>query len=96
MGSETILDQNRCIGCVVCTTKCKFDAIHHVKSFNAPELLLENLEQINTGVRKLRIEKIAVSLGTESKREVANRQCTKKLWVCRGTDTSAYPKLEKN
>ena len=24
----TVVDQNRCIGCGVCTTRCKFDAIH--------------------------------------------------------------------
>lgn len=31
----TIVDQNRCIGCGVCTTRCKFDAIHLVKKFDA-------------------------------------------------------------
>ncbi len=27
----TIVDQNRCIGCGICTTKCEFDAIHLVR-----------------------------------------------------------------
>lgn len=29
-----IVDKNRCIGCGVCTTKCKFDAIHLKKVYN--------------------------------------------------------------
>ena len=32
---ETYVDQNRCIGCGICTTRCKFDAIHLVR--NHPE-----------------------------------------------------------
>ena len=32
----TIVDQNRCIGCGVCTTRCKFDAIHLIRKFNEP------------------------------------------------------------
>ena len=31
----TVVDQNRCIGCGICTTRCKFDAIHLVR--NHPE-----------------------------------------------------------
>ena len=27
----TILDENRCIGCGLCTTRCEFDAIHLVR-----------------------------------------------------------------
>ena len=30
----TIVDQNRCFGCGICTTRCKFDAIHLIKKFN--------------------------------------------------------------
>jgi len=63
----TVIDQNRCIGCGVCTTKCKFDAIHLVKSFSAPELLFENLEQIKADGLKLRTEKIAIRLAKEGK-----------------------------
>ena len=32
----TQVDQNRCIGCGVCTTRCKFDAIHLIKKFDEP------------------------------------------------------------
>ena len=31
----TVVDQNKCIGCGICTTRCKFDAIHLVR--NHPE-----------------------------------------------------------
>ena len=33
----TVVDQNRCIGCGICTTRCKFDAIHLVR--NHPEFV---------------------------------------------------------
>ena len=29
-----VVDTNKCIGCGVCTTKCKFDAIHLKKAYN--------------------------------------------------------------
>ena len=32
----TIVDQNRCFGCGLCTTRCKFDAIHLIRKFNEP------------------------------------------------------------
>ena len=32
----TVVDQNRCIGCGICTTRCKFDAIHLIKKFDEP------------------------------------------------------------
>lgn len=25
---RTVVDQNKCIGCGICTTRCRFDAIH--------------------------------------------------------------------
>ena len=25
---KTVVDENRCIGCGLCTTRCQFDAIH--------------------------------------------------------------------
>jgi len=30
----TIVDKNKCIGCGVCTTRCKFDAIHLIRSYD--------------------------------------------------------------
>ena len=30
----TWVDQNKCIGCGICTTRCKFDAIHLIKKFD--------------------------------------------------------------
>ena len=32
----TVIDELRCIGCGVCTTRCKFDAIHLVRKYDAP------------------------------------------------------------
>ena len=32
----TIVDENRCVGCGLCTTRCKFDAIHLIKKFDEP------------------------------------------------------------
>ena len=30
----TVVDQGICIGCGLCTTRCKFDAIHLIRKFN--------------------------------------------------------------
>lgn len=62
----TIIDQNRCIGCGVCTSKCKFDAIHLVHSFDAPEYFFADLDKITEDGKKLRKEKIAARLAKES------------------------------
>lgn len=37
-----VLDEYKCVGCGICTTKCKFDAIHLVKvgEFNSPKVEL--------------------------------------------------------
>ena len=32
----TIVDQNKCLGCGICTTRCKFDAIHLIRKFDEP------------------------------------------------------------
>ena len=32
----TVVDQNKCLGCGICTTRCKFDAIHLIKKYNVP------------------------------------------------------------
>lgn len=45
----TYVDQNRCIGCGLCTTKCRFDAIHLVR--NHPEFA--NYYDADEGVRKM-------------------------------------------
>lgn len=37
------VDQNICIGCGLCTTRCKFDAIHLTRKFNAWGVPYENL-----------------------------------------------------
>ena len=63
----TVIDKNRCLGCGVCTTKCKFDAIHLVKAYEAPELLFSDLEQINADGRARRDRNIAIRLANEGK-----------------------------
>ncbi len=45
----TYVDQNRCIGCGLCTTKCRFDAIHLVR--NHPEFA--NYCDADEGPRKI-------------------------------------------
>ncbi len=39
----TIVDEYMCVGCGVCTTKCKFDAITLVRKFNEAGLVYEKL-----------------------------------------------------
>ncbi len=56
----TIVDENRCIGCGVCTTRCKFDAIHLVKKFDAPTRSVHNRKKYIENYRKERNDKIAI------------------------------------
>jgi len=37
------VDQNQCIGCGLCTTRCKFDAIHLIKKFDSTPAGYDNL-----------------------------------------------------
>ncbi len=34
----SVVDQNKCLGCGVCTTRCKFDAIHLIKRTNTESI----------------------------------------------------------
>lgn len=39
----TVVDQNICVGCGICTTKCKFDAIHLERRYDGHEVPYEKL-----------------------------------------------------
>lgn len=39
----TVVDQNACIGCGICTTKCNFDAIHLEKKYDGREVPYEEV-----------------------------------------------------
>lgn len=39
----TVVDQNVCVGCGICTTKCKFDAIHLERRYDGHEVPYEQL-----------------------------------------------------
>ena len=56
----TIVDQNKCLGCGVCTTRCKFDAIHLIKKFNEPIRSVRSRAPYLEKYREQRDEKIAV------------------------------------
>ncbi len=56
----TVVDQNRCLGCGVCTTRCKFDAIHLIKKFDAPTRTVHNRKKYIENYRETRNEKIAI------------------------------------
>ncbi|MBR0373335.1 MAG: FAD-dependent oxidoreductase [Mogibacterium sp.] len=57
----TIVDQNRCLGCGICTTRCKFDAIHLIRKFDVPIHSIRNREKFVENYRKERNAKIAVN-----------------------------------
>jgi translation initiation factor RLI1 len=62
---RTFVDETMCVGCGLCTTRCKFDAIHLVKKFDKygkpyekitanaiPHILKRNMKVIFTGQGK--------------------------------------------
>jgi len=54
----TIVDEDLCVGCGMCTTKCKFDAIKLVKKYDAENIDFSNLKPViirSMIKRKLRI-----------------------------------------
>ena len=56
----TVVDQNKCLGCGLCTTRCKFDAIHLIKQFDVPIHSIRTREKFIENYRKERKMKIAV------------------------------------
>ena len=63
----TIIDQNRCIGCGICTTKCKFDAIHLTKKFESKTVLFEELDKFNEEGKAMRAKNIAIRKSSTAK-----------------------------
>lgn len=56
----TVVDQNKCFGCGVCTTRCKFDAIHLIKKFDEPIHSIRFRSKFVENYRRQRDMKIAV------------------------------------
>ena len=53
-----VVDEDLCVGCGMCTTKCKFDAIKLVKKYDAENIDFSNLKPViirSLIKRKLRI-----------------------------------------
>lgn len=69
----TVVDQNKCFGCGVCTTRCKFDAIHLIKKFDEPIHSIRFREKFVENYRRQRDMKIAV----RKFREEENKQFTR-------------------
>ena len=62
----TIVDQNRCLGCGICTTRCKFDAIHLVKKFDVPIHSIRTRSKFVENYRKEREMKIEIKKVSKS------------------------------
>lgn len=56
----TILDFNKCIGCGVCTTKCKFDAIHLKKVYDIQSVEYNDRHEVFAEYAKERKRNIAI------------------------------------
>lgn len=50
----SVVDTNKCLGCGLCTTRCKFDAIHLRKEFHSPVMVPLG---VVTNVREKAVEK---------------------------------------
>jgi len=80
---RTFVDETMCVGCGLCTTRCKFDAIHLEKRFDVggrmyeqiapssvPHILARNLKIIFTGKGKAKaINKDEIAKQEDSKKE---------------------------
>ena len=56
----TVVDEYMCIGCGVCTTKCKFDAITLVKKYDETGVAFEKMPSVIVPYKKARQERIAI------------------------------------
>ena len=56
----TVVDEYMCVGCGICTTKCKFDAIHLERRYNAPGEIFEKKALNIAPYEVKRVGKIAV------------------------------------
>ena len=56
----TVVDTAKCVGCGICTTKCKFDAIHLVRDGDFQSPKVENLAPYMIGNMVKRGGKIAI------------------------------------
>ncbi|MBR2809578.1 MAG: FAD-dependent oxidoreductase, partial [Erysipelotrichaceae bacterium] len=72
----TIVDENRCIGCGICTTRCEFDAIHLKRDH--PEMSdYRRAEDKVTGLISYAIPravKIVLNSGSKEAREMAKKR----------------------
>ncbi len=57
----TYVDQNKCFGCGLCTTRCKFDAIKLIQKFDEPSRSVFTRKKYIENYRKERNEKIAIN-----------------------------------
>ena len=57
----TVVDTYKCVGCGICTTKCKFDAIHLVRDGDFKSPKVEDLGPYMIGGMVMRGGKIAIN-----------------------------------
>ena len=63
---KVVLDQDECIGCGLCTTRCKFDAIHLVKKYDTDQCLTEDLPMLAMARYGERMDAIAAREAAEA------------------------------
>jgi len=68
----TIVDPDICVGCGMCTTKCKFDAIHLVRVYNGVGAALPDMKPFVIKTALKRKVKIAVKKATKPVRNIFN------------------------
>jgi NADPH-dependent glutamate synthase beta subunit-like oxidoreductase/NAD-dependent dihydropyrimidine dehydrogenase PreA subunit len=69
----TVVDTDRCVGCGICTTKCKFDAIHLVSSGEFKSPRVENLAPYMIGNMVKRGGKIAIKAAKKTVSELTKK-----------------------
>ena len=85
----SIVDPHKCIGCGVCTTKCKFDAIHLVRDHPKASTMVRSEDKIGPLLKnalKRQVKILLHSQSQEAKMMKKKRKEFKKLYKVKGKE----------
>lgn len=63
----SIVDPHKCIGCGICTTKCKFDAIHLVRDHPKASTMVRSEDKVGPLLKNMMKRQVKIVLHSQSK-----------------------------